>query len=321
MKTAVAFLTMLLTAASVLACENTSGLSKQPRATFSQLACLDANGDDRITGDDADTGTVPDFNADFRRDERDKAFLRGLDIPLDPARDRSACEGGSKSEPEYLVAHGYLQPSDVSCDDGARPVLLVGVGGGVVNLRERDDAAGVRRVIDALQRAYDDGDVETIGVIAGPAVAGAVNIHGAMEAWLTHAVRVYFERFPCLRAVLAGHSHGAVTVDVAAAALEEAGFGDRILAVVDLDRVEKLYLGNTSVRPTRVPVVNVYQTSDAAFPGTPYDAPNVENWDATGVEGPEHGKDGGPLTPVRHTTIDDSAAVRERIVQEVLERS
>ncbi len=321
MKIAVALLTMLLFVASTLACENTSGLSKQPRATFSQLACLDTNGDDRITGDDADSGSVPDFNADFRRDERDKAFLRGLDLPLDPPRDRAACDGVSGAEPEYLVAHGYLESSDVSCDGGARPVLLVGVGGGVVNLRERDDAVGVRRVIDALQRAYDDRDVDTIGVIAGPAVAGAVNIHGAMEAWVAHAVRVYFERFPCLRAVLLGHSHGAVTVDVAAAALEEAGFGERIIVTVDLDRVEKLYVGNTSVRPTQAPVFSVYETSDAAFPGAPYDAPNVENWDATGEQGPEHGKDGGPLTPVRHTTIDDSAAVRERIVQEVLERS
>jgi hypothetical protein len=142
-----------------------------------------------------------------------------------------------------------------------------------------------------------------------------------METWIAHAVGVYFERFPCLRTVLLGHSHGAVTVDVAAAALEAGGAGDRIIAVVDLDRVDKLYVGDTSARPVRASVFNVYQTSDAVFPGMHYDAPNVENWDATGEQGPERGKDGGPLTPVRHTTIDDSEAVRERIVAEVLERS
>lgn len=313
---AIALISMTLVA---LAC-NTSGLSQAPRATFSQLACLDNNDDNRISAEDSQpSGDVPDFNADDERDEQDTAFLQGVDIPLDPNRDKAPCEGDAKGAPEYLVAHGYFKPSDVSCDDGEEAVLLVGVGGGVVNLREQDDAAGVRRMIDALQQEYDDRDVQTIGVIAGPAIVGAINVHGAMEQWISHAVRVYLERFGCLRVVLLGHSHGAVTADVAGAALE-GEFGERIIAVVSVDRVEQLYIGDLQSRPVSAPVFNLYETTDG-LRGAPYESPNVENWDATAEEGPSEGEEGGELEPVTHTTIDNSKSVRERVVDEVLERS
>lgn len=307
------------TAFIALAC-NTSGLSQAPRATFSQLACLDNNGDNRISAEDSQpSGDVPDFNADDERDEQDAAFLQGIDIPLDPNRDNAACEGDAKRAPEYLVAHGYFEPSDVSCNGGDEAVLLVGIGGGVVNLREMDDAAGVREMIDVLLQEYDDRDTQTIGVIAGPAIVGAASLHGAMELWLTHAVRVYLERFPCLRVVLLGHSHGAVTADVVGAALE-GEFGERIISVVTVDRVEQLYIGDLQSRPVTAPVFNLYETTDG-MRGAPYDSPNVENWDATAEEGPNGGKNGGALEPVTHTTIDNSKSVRERVVEEVLERS
>lgn len=303
-----------------IAC-NTSGLSSAPRATFAQLACLDINGDSRISAEDAlDARELPDFNADDERDEHDAAFLIGIDIPLDPNRDNAACEGTAKRAPEYLVAHGYFEPSDVSCDDGDEAVLLVGVGGGVVNLRETDDAAGVRDMIDALMKEYDDEGVQTIGVLSGPAIVGAVNAHGAMEQWLTHAVRVYLERFSCLRVALLGHSHGAVTADVVGAALED-DYGQRIIAVVTVDRIEALHRGDVQSRPNLVPVFNIFETNDPTLRGTPYDSPNVENWDASGEEGPSEGDKGGDMKPVNHTTIDNAAPVRERIVEEVFERS
>lgn len=296
-----------------IAC-NTSGLSTQPRASFAQLACLDVNSDNRIdSADAADLSRVPDFNADGTRDDDDAAFLRGVDIALDPAR--APCEPkSSKRAPEYLVAHGYFEPADVTCAAGTRPVLLVGVGGGVVNLRQKDDASGIRSIIDAIQRSYDDRDIDTIGVLAGPAIVGAARANDGMEQWMTHAVQVYFDRYPCLRAVLAGHSHGAVTVDVAAARLEQA-YPGRIIAVVDVDRIESLYGGDLGSRPAVVPVFNVFQTNDGILPGRPYDAPNAENWDASGVAAPD-GKGS-----VIHTTIDNSKPVRDRIVAEVLERS
>ena len=311
---------MIACAVLALAC-NTSGLSQAPRATFAQLACLDTNGDDRVNDADAtDPSRLPDFNADRSRDEDDAAFLRGVDIALDPARDKSVCEASTKKQPEYLVAHGYLSPSDVSCDDAdAEAVLLVGIGGGAVNVREKDDAAGVREAVDDLMKAYDDEGVQTIGVIAAPAIGGSLRAHGAMEDWLTNAVRVYLERFPCLQAVLVGHSHGAVVADVAGARLEDA-YADRIHAVVDIDRVEELYIdGDTQSRPDRVFVFNIYLANDPASKKA-YDSPNAENWDASSVSAPSEGEEGGDPAPPTHTTIDNSDDVHERIVEEVVGR-
>ena len=304
---------LVLASFAWVAC-NTSGLSAQPRASFAQLACLDVNGDNRLdAADAADMSKVPDFNADRARDADDAAFLYGADIALDPAR--PACESkSSKRAPEYAVAHDYFQSSDVSCDEGARPVLLVGIGGGVVNLRQKEDAAGIRDLIDALQKAYADDDRDTIAVLAGPAIVGAANANTGMEQWMAHAVQVYLERYPCLSVVMAGHSHGAVTADVAAARLEEQ-YPDRIIAVVDLDRIESLYNGDLGARPRSVPVFNVYQTNDGILPGKPFDSPNAENWDASGTPAPE----GEGV--VIHTTIDNSKPVRDRIVDEVMERS
>lgn len=306
--------------AALVAC-NTSGLSNEPRATFSQLACLDVNGDKVLNAADAaDLGDVPDFNGDGDRDADDAAFLKDIEIPLDPAGSDLVCGDDAGDAPEYLVAHGFFDPSDVSCDGDRQAVLVLGIGGGVVNLKDASDAAGVRDIVDDLLGEYDDRDVQTIAVIAGPAIVGARNGHGGMEDWLTHAVQVYLDRYPCLEVVIVGHSHGAVTGDVIAARLE-GEYADRFIAVVDLDRVVALYTGDTVSRPTQVPVFNVYETNDPVLSGSPYESPNAENYDASGEEGPAGGQDGGALEPVNHTTIDNSKAVRERIVAEVLERS
>ncbi|HZP56255.1 MAG TPA: hypothetical protein VFC53_01715 [Dehalococcoidia bacterium] len=308
----------LLAALLLVACSNTSGLSQSPRATFAQIACYDLNGDHRLDGDDAaDPSKLPDFNADNHRDEQDAAFFRGLDIALDPARQQQACSQNSKDEPEYLVAHGYFKPSDVSCDGAKTAVLLVGVGGGVVNLKDSHDAAGVRSMIDGLQKAYKDKGEQTIAVIAGPAIAGGENIHTAMEQWLTHAVQVYLDRYPCLRVVLLGHSHGADTADVVAAHLEGA-YAQRIVEVVDVDRVTALYTGDTTSRPGQVRVLNIFETNDPTLRGEPYDSANAENWDASGEKAPKSGDRGGPSAQVNHTTIDNSPAVKQRIIDDVI---
>lgn len=309
-----------LLAPLAVAC-NTSGLSQQPRATFGQIQCLDINGDNHVNAADAaDPGRLPDWNADRERDQFDASFLDGIDIALDPDRDTSVCTVKSRRSSEYLVAHGYFTSSDVSCSGGSSPALLVGVGGGSINLRQREDAAGVREMIDEVQQAYSDRGIDTAGVIAGPAVGGAVNGHGAMEDWLTHAVNTYFERYPCIRAVLVGHSHGAVTADVVSARLE-GQFADRFIAVIDVDRVETLYTGDTASRPRQVPVFNIFETNDPRFAIPRFDGPNVENWDASGEDAPEKGQDGGDMKPVNHTTIDNSESVTRRIVEEVMERS
>jgi len=303
-----------------MACTNETGLSRAPRATFSQIACLDVNGDSAVNAADAaNPDDVPDFNADNDHDEQDTAFLQGVNIPIDPNFDRSACEDDDDT-PEYAVPHGFFSDANVRCGEGEAPVLLLGIGGGDVNIREKEDAAGIRSVVDALQDAYADRDVRTRPILAGPAVHAAQAPHTAMEDWLTHAMQVYLDRYPCLRIAIIGHSHGATTGDVVAARLEDQ-YRDRFVAVVDVDRVEELYTGDTASRPDVAPVFNIFERNDPTWPGDPYNMPNAENWDATAELGPSDGEEGGEPQPVTHTTIDNSEPVRERIVAEVMERS
>lgn len=305
----------------VLAGCNDSGLSTQPRATFSQVACLDLNHDHRLNdADAADPSKVADFNGDRKHDAQDAAFLKGIDIELDPQRQDEACAKTSGQEPEYLVAHGYLEPSNVTCNGGNKPVLLVGVGGGVVNVKDKKGAAGVRDMIDGVQKAYDDHGVDTIAVIAGPAMVGGANIHSAMEDWMTHAVKVYLDRYPCLRTVLLGHSHGAVTVDVVAAKLESQ-YAARIIEVVDVDRVDALYVGDRQSRPVTAHVLNIYETNDGTLKGAPYDMANSDNWDASGEQAPKNGDSGQPAAPVTHVSIDNSKGVKQHIIDDVIKRS
>ena len=316
---ALASIAALLLAA---ACGNTSGLSQQPRATFSKLACLDKNGDHRLNQADAvDVSAVPDFDGDRKHDLYDAVFLTGIDIPLDPAAQADVCKKGAKAGPEYEVAHGYFEPAKVSCDGGARPVLLVGVGGGVTDLTDKGDAAGVRSIIDGVQRAYDKRGIDTIAVIAGAAMQGAADGNVAMEQWMTNAVKVYFDRYPCIRAVLLGYSHGGVTVDVMAAKLE-AAYASRFIDVVELDRVEFGYVGDTQSKPAQAHVFSIFETRSGLLSGSAYtNAPNAELWDATDQLAPERGDQGGALKPVIHTTIDNSSSVKQRVIDEVMRRS
>jgi hypothetical protein len=312
---------LVVAALGLVAC-NSSGLSSQPRANFSQLACLDKNGDHRLNvADTVDLSSVPDFNGDHSHDKNDAAFFNGVDIALDPTMQADVCGSASKLGPEYEVAHGYFEPADVSCEDNAKPVLLVGIGGGVKDLTDKSDVAGVRSIIDGLQTSYKSRKVDTIAVIAGPALLGAVQANTSMEQWMTNAVRVYLDRYRCIRAVLVGHSHGAVTSDVISATLDDA-YPGRIIEDVELDRSEFAYGGDTQSKPKQVHVLSIYETSSDVLSGVPYtDAPNAELWDATAEMAPENGDKGGALKPVSHTTIDNAASVKQRIINDVMTRS
>lgn len=318
-----ALLFALYTLVALLAlagCKNVSGLSAAPRATFAQLACLDVNNDNRLNDQDAsDPKNAPDFNGDRKHDENDAAFLKGLNIPLGADRDKSICGQQSKEQPEYLVAHGYFHPANVSCEGDNKAVLVLGVGGGVANVKDLDDAAGVRSIMDGLMKAYDKRDVQTIGVVAGPVMVGAENGYSGMEDWVTHAVRVYLQRYPCLKALLVGHSHGSDTIDVVGARLE-GEFAGRFVDIVDVDRIEALYGGDTRSRPSRAPVFNIFETNDGVLKGSAYNSPNARNWDASDQQAPEKGDHGGKLVPANHTTIDNSEAVKTRIIDEELRR-
>jgi hypothetical protein len=318
MKVITAVAACALVAVFVAACGSSSPTSQ---GVVAQIACLDVNHDGVVNdGDAAMASTLPDFTHDGKHDQADAAFVAGVDIPLDPKRDLSQCKSVSGTEPEYMVADGVMDPSSVTCDGGAKPVLVVGVGGGVVNVRKSSDAAGVRSIVNGLLQKYDDKNVPTIAVIAGPAIGGAQQIHSAMEQWMTHAVQVYLDRYPCMRAVLIGHSHGADTADVVSAHLE-GKYASRIIEDVDIDRTTDLYTGDTQSRPTQVHVLNIYESNSGALNGAPYNSSNAENWDASDVQAPEHGDNGGSLKKVDHTTIDNSAAVKDRIIADVIGRS
>jgi hypothetical protein len=137
---------------------------------------------------------------------------------------------------------------------------------------------------------------------------------------MTHAVQVYLDRYPCLQVLLLGHSHGAVTADVVASRLE-GRYAARIIEVVDVDRVDALYTGDTQSRPKQVRVFNIYEHNGGVLQGAPYDAANADNWDASGEQAPKDGDKGGPLQPVIHTTIDNSKSVKQRIIDDAMARS
>lgn len=317
MKTSHIVVAALVATGAILAACNSSGLAEKPRANFAHLACLDVNGDARVnSADAADLDQVPDFNADDEHDAFDASFVEGVDIPL-AADAAQACTDGTDDDPEYLVAHDFLQDADVTCEPGDRAVLVVGIAGGVDDLKDDDQAAGVREIVNAIISKLEGQEIQTIGVIAGSAMYGAENAHAGMEDWLTNAIQVYLDRFPCLDVAMVGFSHGGVTVAVLAARLE-ARDGDRIVASVALDRIEEFYGGDLTAMPRTSPLVNVYQTNTPG--GFPVEGANVFNYDASGDMAPADGDKGGELKPVTHVTIDNSESVRDMIAGIVLAR-
>ena len=275
---------------------------------YAQIACSDVNGDASLNAADAlNPSRLPDFNGDGRHDTADAAFLRGVDIPLDGAGEKIACAHKNPNVgPEWAVVSPGTR--DLTC---ARPaVLILGVGGGVTNLKQ-NDAAGVRQTIEDLATAFHHRNVQTLTVLSGQAVNSASSPDPAMETWDSHATQVFLDAYPCLRLAIVGHSHGAITGDIVAWKLEGA-YGDRIIEVVNIDRVEALYGGDTVDWPARVHVLNIYETNDKLHGGA-HDAANVTNWDASGQRGPNN-------SPVIHTTIDNSSSVRAVIIADILKR-
>ena len=286
---------------------------------YAQIACADVNNDNRLNdGDATEPARLPDFNGDGLHDDADAAFLRGIDISLDPAARQAACsQQNGDVGPDWSV----LEPGTrgLSCDGDDRAVLILGIGGGVTNLRQ-NDAAGVKKVIGDATSAFEEKGVRTVTVLSGQALISGAAANSAMELWVAHATQVMLDAYPCLRVVMIGHSHGAIVADVAAAKLE-AGYADRFVEVVNLDRVEPLYAGDTQTWPSRIRIFNVHESNDPGLSGAARDAQNVENWDATGEKAPENGDKGGALKPVDHTTIDNSESVRKRIVDDVVGHS
>jgi hypothetical protein len=287
------------------------------------VPCLDHNQDFVLAPDDVaqplqgggeSEGDDVDLNADGTVDDADAAFL-DVDMRVVSNFDFAAC---GDAPIEYLVSSDD-EPA-ISCDDGAKALIVAAIGGGVVDLRDNSNAAGVRWMTNALLDQLHDRDYQTVTMVSGPGISGLeAELNPAMETWMTHSLRTMLDQYPCARAVLLGHSHGAITAEVVASRLE-AAYGDRIAVVAAIDRVEDLYVGDTQSLPQSVPVFNVFETNDADTAGGAHDAPNFENWDASGETAPKEGEGGGPSEPVTHTTIDNSPGVRDRVIAEVLDR-
>ena len=248
-----------------------SGLSNAPRATFSQLACLDTTATALNGADAADLDDVPDFNADRERDDDDAAFL---DRRRDPARPgpvrrrvRRRCRRRARVPRRPRLTS---IASDVSCGAASGRCCLSASAAASSTSRTPTMPPASATSSTTCSGEYDDADVQTIAVIAGPAIVGAQNGHGAMETGSRTPYRSTSSATRACEVVLVGHSHGAVTVDVIAARLE-GEYADRFIAVVDLDRVEALYTGDTQRGRSQAPVFNVFETNDRVLSGAPYD--------------------------------------------------
>jgi hypothetical protein len=296
-------------------------LSVGEAVAAAHVPCLDSNKDFVLGPDDVSQplqgggeseGDNVDLNADGKVDEQDGAFL-DVDLRVVANYDYASC---GDAPIEYMVSSDDTPA--ISCDDGKKALIVVGIGGGVVDLRDNSNAAGVRWMTNALLDELHGRDYQTVTMVSGPGISGLeAGLNPAMETWVTHSLQTMLDQYPCADAVLLGHSHGAITAEVAASRLE-AEYGDRIPLVVSIDRVEDLYVGDTQSRPQTVPVFSVFETNDQDTVGAAHDAPNYENWDASGETAPKEGEGGGASEPVRHTTIDNSPGVRDRVIDEVM---
>ena len=280
------------------------------RSTLVRIACLDANGDGRIDGGDA--RGVHDITGDGAIDGADRAVIEELNISLPNGRP-AACED-EQPAPDWQVSW----PADVDCAGGRGGLFVLAVGGGAVELDQLDKAAGVRWMMSEIGvMLYERGIPHQLASVA-PGLGGTEHPNADAEAWAAAYMKAQLRLAPCLRIVLLGHSHGGASVTALAAALEEAGLGDKVLVTIPIDRVAALYGGNREAMPQDVPVFNVYQQSEGPFTGRAINQPNVENWDASEEQGPANGQEGGRLTDLNHLNIDNSEAILERIRDRVL---
>lgn len=271
-----------------------------------QLSCLDVSRDRRIGI--RDVAGVRDLDGDGESGPTDVAQLAGVNLPL--REDGCQLPAGYQAYADYMVqaARGGL-----NCTRD-RALLIMLVGGSGTNMANINDSVsqGLRDLGDALVTAAGDTPVEIVA--ASSAIEDARAPQAEMEQWLERALLLRLDAFPCLRAVLVGHSHGGALVGSIAARAEMRYPGR--LFVVAIDRTLALFDHTTLPLPRTSPLLNVYQTVDGwhgeALPGS-----NVENLDATGAWAPARGHLGGDMAPVNHNTLDDAPAVRERIVAAV----
>jgi hypothetical protein len=256
------------------------------------VACFDANRDQRINGADA-----PD--------------LAGLDIVLtDPA----GCLPPMPRREWFAV-----DPPDLSCRAGVpRPLLIVAIGGGGTDLLDTNEgvSAGLIDVVNGVRAATADTQRPTGVFLTTAAIKAADMPQKRMEEWLTHDLVHRLGESPCLRAVLIGHSHGAVIATTLLAALE-GQYADRLYGVL-LDRSLLYYDHPADEFPLRAPVLNVYQTNEG-WHGEPLTSTNVINFDDSSDVAPREPREGPePIVSVAHSTLDDAQGARAAIIEHVI---
>jgi hypothetical protein len=249
-----------------------------------------------------------DHNGDGRLDGADSAELAGLSIPL--------VAGKACNDPQHHRDFYAGPPSDsaaYSCVAVKRPLLIVAVGSAGSELLDTSsgESPGELQIVAALQdRAAAEG-IATDTVLATSAVFGADQPQTRMEQWLEHDLRARLDALPCLRAVMIGHSHGAVTVTSVTAALDGA-YAARLFGVL-IDRTTALYDRPAAEYPSRTPLLNIFQTNEG-WHGEKLDLANATNFDASKEQAPIAPSDGGggPAL-VSHKTLDDSPVVQQLI--------
>jgi hypothetical protein len=281
-----------------------------------QIACLDVNDDGRVDGSDAASDDLPDVTGNDDVDDADKQIVASVNIAL-PEGKPDECDAG-----KVATDWAFSDAPDADCKSGDTPVLVYAVGGGAVDLNKLDSAAGARWMLIEVGQSLSERDVPHQLASVAPSLQSTGNPFADAESWSNAFLTERLTREPCLQVILLGHSHGGATVTAVASQLEAAGFADRLLLSVLIDRSTALYAGDAASLPKQSPVVNFYLPAGASReeegpPGAPINQPNVENIDSSLMQAPEHGEEGGDLVQVSHSTLDNSPEVLEQMLARV----
>ncbi|MEX2159236.1 MAG: hypothetical protein WEB04_07520 [Dehalococcoidia bacterium] len=300
----------LLAVASLACSETPSQLRAVKRLTSNgelmQIACFDVNDDGKVNAGDADTSKLPDFTGDGKVDEAETNIVSAVEMTVAQGKPANCNRGDT---PDWLVTEAPV----IDCSPGQTEVLLYGVGGGAVDLKNPTNAAGVRWMMYEIGKQFDAAGLPHQILSVAPGLNGQDNGQPASEDWSTAYLTEELNRVPCMRLVLLGHSHGGTHVTAVASRLEAAGLADRITLNILIDRVADLYSGDATSLPQQSTTVNYYLPANEQYHGVPFEQTNFENVDVSGEVAPEGGEQGGKILPAVHTTIDNSPSLLDKI--------
>ena len=224
-------------------------------------------------------------------------------------------------DPTHHADYYEGTPTDAAtyaCGAARAPLLVVAVGGGGTDLLIASSGVslGILDIVNDLQARETDAGIATLPLLAAGALYDSDYPQTRMEQWIIHEVSLRLDALPCLRAALIGHSHGAVIVSSAMAALEQR-FAGRLFGVM-IDRSIALYDRPATEMPKHVPMLNVFQLNEG-WHGEPIDQLNITNADASWETAPADPRAGDEtLAAVSHLTLDDSPGVQRGIVDSIM---